>query len=153
MGLAHDDRRLPPACRRVRGQRGAVLVEFALAGTLFLTLTYGSISYGVVFWVKHTLTSAASEGARAAVSAPTGDEVTTARTAAEGVLDNSLGDRAAHAPPITPTVAACPNSTGNCITVTVSYPYSAHPILPAMPPILSYLPTTLSSTSVIELSS
>jgi Flp pilus assembly protein TadG len=151
--MAHDDRRLPADCRRFRGQRGAALVEFALAGTLFLSLIYGSISYGVVFWVKHTLTSAASEGARSAVSAPTGDEIVAATDKAQGILDNSLGDRAAHAVVTVDPIATCEGGTGDCITVTVTYPYGDHPILPALPPIMSFLPETLSATSVIELSS
>lgn len=156
----HSLRRIP---RRLRSERGAALVEFAICATLFLGLVYGSISFGVVFWVKHTLTSAASEGARSAVSAPlnsgcTGtrcNEINTAKEKAKKVLDDSLGDRGVHVPieDITATVATCAGSTRDCITVTVPYPYGDYPILPALPPILSVLPDSISSTSVIELSS
>ncbi|MGH9281376.1 MAG: TadE/TadG family type IV pilus assembly protein [Acidimicrobiales bacterium] len=130
-------------------------MEFAICAVLFIGLIYGSISFGVVFWVKHTLTSAASEGARAAVGAPVGHEVEYAKAKAKAVVDSSLGDRGAHVPleAITATIATCAGSTHQCITVRVPYPYSAHPILPALPPILSVLPGTLASTSVIELSS
>lgn len=160
----HPLRRIP---RQLRSERGAALVEFAICATLFLALVYGSISYGVVFWVKHTLTSAASEGARAAVSAPLTDdcsdpgedprcnEKNTARAKAKQVVDNSLGDRGVHVPAgdIQIGVATCAGSTRDCITVTVPYPYGEHPILPTLPPILSILPDSISSTSVIELSS
>ena len=139
--------------QRLRDERGTALVEFAIVCILFLGLIYGAISYGVVFWVKHTLTHAAAEGARAGVGGAVGAEIATAKAKAEEVVDSSLGDRAAHVPTITPTVATCAGSTHDCITVTVTYPYSAHPILPALPPIMSFLPDTLSSTSVVELSS
>lgn len=153
--MAHHAHRPEGFLRRLRRERGAAVVEFAICAVLFLGLIYGSISFGVVFWVKHTLTSAASEGARAAVSAPVGDEITVAKDKAKSVVDGSLGDRAVHVPKddIDATIATCAGSSNNCITVTVEYPYGTHPILPALPPILSLLPDTLSSTSVIELSS
>ena len=93
-------------------------------------------------------------GAPAAQAAPVDpkDPVGSAVWVAKCVGD-SLGARAAHVPTITPTVATCAGSTNDCITVTVTYPYSAHPILPALPPIFPFLPGTLSSTSVVELSS
>jgi Flp pilus assembly pilin Flp len=164
--MAGDDHR--PAHHRLRDERGAALVEFAICATLFLGLIYGSISYGVVFWVKHTLTSAASEGARAAVWAPRNadctlvpgadprcSEINTAKAKAKKIVDDSLGDRGVHVPleDITATIGACGGSDHDCITVVVPYPYGEHPILPALPPIFSLLPDTLSSTSVIELSS
>jgi Flp pilus assembly protein TadG len=138
---------------RLRDERGVALVEFAVVSLLFIGLAYAGISYGVIFWVKHTLTHAAAEGARAGVGAPVGNEIDTAKAKAEQVIGDSLGSRAAHVPAITPTVATCDGSSQNCITVTISYPYSAHPILPALPPFLPFLPGTLSSTSVVELSS
>jgi Flp pilus assembly protein TadG len=158
--MTEDDYRPSGLRRRLRSQRGAVLVEFALCATLFLGLIYGSISYGVVFWVKHSLTAAASEGARAAVGAPLNsgcttphcDEIAAAKAKAQGIVNKSLGDRALHVPEIVPTVATCAGSSHDCITVTVKYPYSDHPILPTLPPILTFLPEMLSSTSVIELS-
>ena len=145
---------------RFRGQRGAALVEFAICSTLFLVLIYAAISFGVIFWVKHTLTSSASEGARAAVGAPlnTGcttpshcDEIAAARAKARGVVNAGLGDRGVHVleSDIITTVATCVGSSRDCITVKVRYPYGAHPILPVLFP---FLPNTLSSTSVIELS-
>ncbi len=157
--MAQDDHDIP-ARGRFRDQRGAVVVEFALCATLFLGLIYGSVTFGVAFWVKHTLTSAASEGARAAVGAPLNsgcttpycNEIAAAKAKAQAVVNASLGARAVHVPVITPTVATCAGSSRDCITVTVSYPYEDHPILPTLAPILSFLPETISSTSVIELS-
>jgi Flp pilus assembly protein TadG len=139
--------------KRLRDERGTALVEFAIICLLFIGLAYAGISYGVIFWVKHTLTHAAAEGARAGVGGPVGGEIDTAKAKAEEVVDDSLGSRAAHVPTITPTVATCAGSSQNCITVTISYPYSSHPILPALPPFLPFLPDTLTSTSIVELSS
>lgn len=136
--------------RRRRGQRGAVLVEFAIASVLFLTLIYGAISYGVMFWVKSTITHAAAEGARNAIRST--DAVAGAKASAEGILDSSLPTgKATYAKPVTPTTGPCTYDTSvTCITVTVTYPYAAHPVVPALP-LLSFLPSQLKSTSVVQL--
>ena len=133
-----------------RSERGAALVEFAIACTLFLTLIYGSISYGVMFWVKNGITHAAGEGARAGIRGT--DPVAAAKTAAEATIDKVLpAANAGYAKPVTPTVGTCATDpTKTCVTVTVSYPYSAHPIVPALP-FLPLLPSQLRSTSVVQL--
>ena len=132
-------------------QRGAVLLEFALVSTIFMALVYGAITYGVMFWVKATVTHAAGEGARAAIGAP--DALSTAKTTAEGILDRSLPDGAApYAKPVMPTTAPCPgNPSDSCITVTVSYPYAAHPIIPRLP-FLPGLPAQIKASSIVGLS-
>jgi Flp pilus assembly protein TadG len=144
----HSERAAQPASA---AQRGAVLLEFALASTIFMALVYGAVTYGVMFWVKGTITHAAGEGARAAIGAP--DAVTTAKTTAEAILDRSLPNGAApYAKPVTPTTGPCPgNPSGSCITVTVSYPYAAHPIIPRLP-FLPGLPAQIKATSIVELS-
>jgi Flp pilus assembly protein TadG len=136
--------------RRGAGQRGAVLIEFALASTIFLMLVYGAISYGVMFWVKSTITHAAAEGARAAIRST--NAVTGAKASAEAILDASLPTgKSTYAKPVTPTTGPCSyNASETCITVTVTYPYAAHPVVPALP-LLSFLPSQLRSTSVIQL--
>ncbi|MGH3372276.1 MAG: TadE/TadG family type IV pilus assembly protein [Nocardioidaceae bacterium] len=154
--MLQDDQDIPRR-GRFRDQRGAALVEFVICSTLFLVLIYGLISFGVIFGVKHTLTSAASEGARAAVGAPLNsgcstprcNEIAAAKAKADQVIDGGLGSRAVHVPTIAPTVATCAGSSHDCITVTVTYPYADHPVLPQLVP---FLPETLSSTSVVELS-
>jgi Flp pilus assembly protein TadG len=136
--------------RRGPSQRGAVLVEFALASTLFMMLVYGGLSYGVMFWVKSTLTHASAEGARAAIRST--DPVAGAKASAEAILDASMPTgKATWAKPVTPTTAACTyNASETCITVTVTYPYAAHPVLPSLP-LLSFLPSQLKATSVVQL--
>lgn len=136
--------------RRGRCQRGAVLVEFALTATIFMMLIWGAISYGVMFWVKSTITHAAAEGARAAIRST--DPVAGAKASTEGILDSSMpAGKAGYAKPVTPTTAPCSyNTSETCITVTVTYPYAAHPVVPSIP-LLSFLPSQLRSTSVIQL--
>lgn len=135
------------------GERGAVVVEFAIVAVLFIGLILSGITYGMVFWVKHTMTHAAAEGARSALTVAPGDEaaaIAAAKTKAEGVVSASLGGRAVHVDAIGPTVANCAGSSQRCITVTVSYPYEAHPVIPPVP-FLPFVPERVTSTSVVEL--
>lgn len=48
-------------------ERGATLVEFAIAATVFLTAMFGVIEFGRALWVHNALTDAARRGARYAV--------------------------------------------------------------------------------------
>ncbi len=50
-----------------RRERGSLTVEMALAMPVFLFLVAGALDLGMLFWVKHVITNAAREGARAAV--------------------------------------------------------------------------------------
>lgn len=137
-----------------RDQRGAVVVEFAIVAVLFIGLIYGGITYGMVFWVKHTMTHAASEGARSALTVAPGDEtaaIAAATTKVTGAVAGSLGARAVHVTK-TAVVANCSGSSQRCITVTVSYPYAAQPVVPSLP-FLSFLPAQVTSTAVVELNS
>ena len=49
------------------GERGATLVEFAIAVTVFLTAMFAVIEFGRAMWVHNALTDAARRGARYAV--------------------------------------------------------------------------------------
>lgn len=53
-----------------RGERGAALVEFAIAATVFLSLTFGVLELGRLLWVHNALTDATRRGARYAVNQP-----------------------------------------------------------------------------------
>jgi Flp pilus assembly protein TadG len=48
-------------------ERGATLVEFAIAATVFLTAMFAVIEFGRALWVHNALTDAARRGARYAV--------------------------------------------------------------------------------------
>lgn len=51
-----------------RGERGAALVEFAVAALVFLTAVFAVIEFGRLLWVHNALTDAARRGARYAVN-------------------------------------------------------------------------------------
>ena len=53
--------------RRVRNNRGATAVEFALVLPLFLLLVLGIVDFGRYFFVEHTLQYATREGMRLAL--------------------------------------------------------------------------------------
>ena len=48
-------------------ERGAALVEFAIAATVFLTVMFAVLEFGRALWVHNALTDAARRGARYAV--------------------------------------------------------------------------------------
>lgn len=53
--------------RNKKGQRGASLLEFAIAATVFLTVLFAIVEFGRALWVHNALTDAARRGARYAV--------------------------------------------------------------------------------------
>ncbi len=110
---------------------GAVLVEFAIVFTLFISLLWGILMYGFVFALDQSMTHAAAEGARAAVVSATGTEEATAQAVVADQLD-WIGGYGQHLV-VTTNVAPCDyEATRNCITVTVSYPYADQPIIPSL---------------------
>src|SRR5687768_14170803 len=48
-------------------ERGASLVEFSIAATVFLTVMFGVIEFGRALWTHNALADAARRGARYAV--------------------------------------------------------------------------------------
>jgi Flp pilus assembly protein TadG len=153
---------------RLQDERGTAVLEFAIVAVIFLGLVYGAISYGVIFWMKATITHAAEEGARAAIggvsSDPDPNKTPEGRAKAKvvDVVDKGLpaayakySDGTVASPAGTPpeaTVGPCANDPAvSCITVTVTYPYKNYPVLPALPPIFPVLPDQLKSTSVVQL--
>src|SRR6266404_4649023 len=56
-----------------RRQRGATLVEFAIAATVFLTVMFAVLEFGRALWVHNALADAARRGARYAVVHPESD--------------------------------------------------------------------------------
>jgi Flp pilus assembly protein TadG len=142
-------RRLITCCGSQRACRGAVAVEFALVFLMFFALFYAIVAYGLVFTLNQTLTLAAEEGARAAVQdAP---NAATRITRAQGTAKGLLG----WVPPagVTASAAAAPcaaNPASNCITVTVSYDYATHPIVPALPLLGIAIPANLGATATVQ---
>ena len=89
------------------GERGATMVEFAIALTVFLTAMFAVMEFGRALWVHNALTDAARRGARYAVlhSAGSADSV-------KNVV--VFGDEAGGAQSVVP------NLTVDQVTVTYS---------------------------------
>ncbi|KDB08831.1 TadE family protein [Burkholderia sp. lig30] len=147
-----------PVQRRSRQrQRGATAVEFAMVFPLFFLIFYAIVTFGLIFAVQQNLTLAATEGARAALNyihEPSGsqaqaltDRANAARTVAQNFtkwLPN------VSVPP--PASSACSyDPSMYCVTVTVTYPYSQSPLIPALPLLGFVLPNTLASSATVQL--
>jgi Flp pilus assembly protein TadG len=136
------------------------MLEFALVIPIFVFVLYGLIAYGIALSAKQTITHSAAEGARAAVGAvpnpgETQDqaEVRVARDRVAKDVHGSLSGNDQYVDTSATAVGYCnaPLTTGpKCITVKVTYPYSAHPLVPQAPGLGLVMPDTLSSTAVVE---
>jgi len=108
---------------KIRGQCGAVMIEFALILLVLIPLLLGIMEFGLILYNKAMITNASREGARAGIvydtSRPTEAAITT-------VVNNYCQDHLitfGSATPVTDAVPdACPDSGAN-ITVTVDYQY------------------------------
>jgi Flp pilus assembly protein TadG len=141
--------------KRLRGENGVEMLEFALVIPIFVFVLYGLIAFGIMLSAKQTITNAAAEGARAAVGAAQ-DPVSQAQAAKDRVKQamSSLGQYSADDPAqFDAQVLPCTASPASkCITVKVTYPYSSKPIVPPAPGLGLVMPSTLSSTAVVQVS-
>lgn len=86
--------RLPGGWGEHRGERGSAIADFALVSVVLVPLFFGILQLAVIWHVKTTLTSAASEGARHGAmynrSAPDGGQRTS--TVIEDVFGRDFAD-------------------------------------------------------------
>ncbi len=138
----------PP--RRRHDERGAAVVEFAIASVVLLVLLFGIITYGYALSFKQSLTQAAAEGARAgAVSGEAAALPQVANAVRAFNQTCGVGGLACS----TSTAAADTGCTaGACIRVRVTYNWKDYPLLPRFPGLGFLLPDTLTSTSITRLS-
>ena len=144
--------------RRRRDQRGAAVVEFALASTVLLVLLFGIITYGYVLSFKQALTQAAAEGARKAAVSTAATAPTNAATAVEKAVNAfnkqcnlPVSDGTTCTYLMTTAATGC-SADNICMRVRVSYDYKNYPLLPKFPGLGLLLPDTLQSTSITQLS-
>ena len=104
---------------RLRGERGASVVEFALIVPLLIVLVLGIIEFGHAFQVQGTLSAAAREGARVMALQSNPAAARAAVRGAAPTLDPVITDRQ-----ITVSPAACPVTTTTTanVRVTIRYP-------------------------------
>jgi Flp pilus assembly protein TadG len=137
-----------PEPRRRHDQRGAALVEFAIASSVLLVLLFGIISYGYVLSFKQGLTQAAAEGAR---QAAVGGDYASAVARSVSAFNQTCGTGG-----LTCTYSTAAADTGcaagACMRVRVSYDWKNYPLLPQFPGLGLLLPDTLKSTSITKVS-
>jgi len=139
---------------RLRREDGVAALEFAIVSQLLFLLLYGILMYGFVFGIDHNITQAAAEGARYAISEPDGTAASTIQSDAVQAAKNHLSFSMVKAnASVTAAVANCPApaSSISCVTVTISYNYRSYPIIPAFLGLQNLAPSTISSTSTVEL--
>jgi Flp pilus assembly protein TadG len=137
------------------------MVEFAFVVVLLIALLYGIISYGLVLAAQSTLTQAAADAARSGIVAGSSSAVTTAENQAEndvgwmgkGFYEPNVAGSANSAITCSATTASCPSNANNsCLTVTVKYNYASSPLFPELPGLGVIMPSTISSTNVLQMS-
>lgn len=130
--------------RRIAAEvSGAVAIEFALVGPLFIFLLVGTVVYGGWFWMAQGVQHLSSEGARAAIAGlDAAERETLARNA---VRDGAAGAGAFRAGDLAVRVA----SDARSIQVSVSYDASAHPLM-ALSGLVPSPPRTITRSSTIR---
>ncbi|WP_322053759.1 TadE/TadG family type IV pilus assembly protein [Paraburkholderia bannensis] len=140
-------------------QRGVAAIEFALAFPLFFVVLYGIVMYSMIFLVQHSLTSAAAEGARAALvyqnAANTGAALTS-RANAACTRALAVVNWLTQAPQCTQTVNTAPagctsNTAMDCVQITLSYPWSSKPLVPPLPLMGLMSPTSLVGQATVQI--
>lgn len=137
----------------LRQQRGSTAVEFAMIFPLFFVVLYGIVTFSMIFVAQQSLTLAAEEGARAALTYQKSDNATDALAArvattcptASGMLATMVASATCNA-----TTAAC-NSGMQCVNVVLTYSYVNNPLIPSLPLLGNVLPNTLTSSATIQL--
>jgi Flp pilus assembly protein TadG len=139
--------------RRAHAQRGATAIEFALVFPLFFSILYAIVMFSLILVAQQNLTLAASEGARSALNWRANGGLTDAiqkRTDGTCTTAKLMISTLVKKMDCTATQATC-NGGMVCVTVTLKYDYSTYPVIPTLP-LLSYaVPTSLTSTAMVQL--
>jgi Flp pilus assembly protein TadG len=167
-------RRVVPGLReRPDNETGAEMIEFAFIVVFLIGLLYGLVTIGLSLATKETITQSAADAARAGIvlSSPLAAE-TEAQTEALhdiGWIKGSLTCASSTVSCAESSTATCANSvtvcvnsyeafcdssdTTECLTVVVTYNYSNAPLIPNVPGLDVLVPSTLSSTATLQVSS
>jgi len=127
------------------------MVEFALVLLPLTLVVYGLVAFGLVFGFKQSLTNAASEGARSAVGSVRAD----AATVAKNTVNQRLAGTKYLPSDTTATVIDCTTgladaAAGNCVKVSILYPYASRPLVPEAPGIGLVTPTKLTADATVK---
>ena len=126
-----------------------------MVGPLLLIL-FGILYFGVILSFKQAVTQSAAEGARAVApvsgNASTALVTSTALLAANRPISGWSKTCTSSGMTCNISVAACQgNASAKCATVTVTYDYASHPILPSLPLLDNVLPRHIHSTAVVQM--
>lgn len=147
--------RRPTTLAKRSGDRGTALIEFSLVAVLLMFFIYAIAAFGLILAQKNSITQAATEGARSAltVTDPTSAAATTKAIDTVKSTLNWMGTKRNDLT-ITAPIGACdpPAAAPLCITVTVSYPYNAKPLIPAAPGLGLVTPDTIKAIAVLRVS-
>jgi len=112
------------------------MVELALVMIPLMMVLYGLVYFGMAVATKQRVTNASAEAARAAVGQTAALAPTVAADRVRSLLGTENG-RYTIGPGLTgPVVAACDSAVPGgpqCITVTVTWNWDTHPVVPAAP--------------------
>ncbi|MFD1213512.1 TadE/TadG family type IV pilus assembly protein [Arthrobacter sp. GCM10027362] len=103
--------------KRLRSERGAAAVEFALVLPVLLILIIGIADFGRAFFTEISLAQAAREGARVMAVTKDAGQATAAAIAAAPGLNPALGGGNVAVP------GSC--AAGSQVTVTITYSYAS----------------------------
>jgi Flp pilus assembly protein TadG len=141
--------------KRCSGDHGMAVVEMALVGIILVFLLFGILVFGYLMSFRQNMVQASAEGARAGAVAASGNcgSMLCSTRDATNAAQQSIGGFHSCDSGLTCSVVqgTCPNApTVTCITVTLSYDYANHPLLPDVPIISAFLPSTITTTAVAE---
>jgi Flp pilus assembly protein TadG len=145
------------ATLREEPERGASVVEFAFVAIPLLLLLMGIVYFGMLLSFKQAVTQAAAEGARAdAVLSGSSTPAATVSSIMASAANHPMGswNKVCNSGSLTCTATTAPctgNTSATCVTVTVTYNYSSSPLLPSLPLVSSFMPSTIKSVAVVQM--
>jgi Flp pilus assembly protein TadG len=165
--LLRTTRRAP-----IRRQRGIAAIEFAFVFMALFFVIYGLATFGAVFYTQQVVSRAAEDGARAVpmlfypvivtddarVKATVYDSLAAALIvpAANSATSSSKRSWIASNTTVAITLSGAAGTNPNTTAVvTVTYPYSANPLLPSLPVLDTsrWMPNTLRSQATVAIPS
>ena len=140
--------------RKLRDERGASALEFAMVSIPLLWLVFGIISFGMMLSFRQTLSQATTEGARAAAVVGTAADPASAATAAVnsalGAVKKSCSSEGMTCDTSKVSAPFSCGATAQCVTVSVTYGYRAHPVIPSLPLVGLALPAEMTYSATVR---
>lgn len=153
-------------CRGAHGQTGAAAIEFALTIVLLMMVFFAIVTYGSLFWINQSLSTAAGEGARAAFMAgqqglaDAGNVACRTAERSAGWLNRPDETPRARCQSQAIACSATAARSARCLRITVEYRTDDWPLIVAMrglaslfgqsSQISSWVPERLMAQAVVE---